>query len=77
MNEAVLIIEAKDLAAEKMASGHKNKKKKKEEEYEDMVEVSKLKELLDNWPDKEHQYYKDLENLLDSDEEEEEEEMEY
>ena len=69
MNEAVLIIEAKDLAADKISKGHKGHGKHKEEKEEDMIEVSKVKEILENWDDKEHQYYKDVAELIDYKEE--------
>jgi len=72
-NEAMLIIEAKDLAADKMSKGeHGEKKHKKEEKEEETIEVSKVKEILDQWDDKDHQYYKDVAELIDYKEEDEE-----
>ena len=69
-SETMLIIEAKDLAAEKMAKGdHGKKKHHKEEKEEEMIEVSRVKEILENWDDKDHQYYKDVAELIDYKEE--------
>lgn len=70
---AMIIIEAKDLAAKKMSEGKHDHKKKEKDDKEPMIEVSKVKELLENWDDKDHQYYKDVAELVGEDTEEEEE----
>ena len=75
MDEAMLIIEAKDMAADKMSKGegHKKHHKKHEKEEEEVIEVSKVEELLDGWDDTDHEYYKDVAKLIgrkDDDEEE-------
>ena len=72
MNEAMLIIEAKDLAADKISKGDHKKHHKKKEEEEEMIEVSKVKELLDGWDDTEHEYYKDVAKLVGHKDDEEE-----
>jgi hypothetical protein len=69
---AMIIVEAKDLAAKKMSEGKDHKKKHREEDEESMIEVSKVKELLENWDDKDHQYYKDVADLVGEDVEEDE-----
>ena len=77
--EIVIDIEkkARDNAASKV-----NSKPKKAAEAEDHDEVEELVDdllkLLDTWDDTDHEYYKDLDQLLErySDEEEEEEEEE-
>jgi hypothetical protein len=76
-NESMLIIEAKDLAADKMSKGdHKGHHKKKKDDDEEMIEVSKVKEVLEGWDDKDHQYYKDVAELVDYKEDGKEEKKE-
>lgn len=73
---SMIILEAKDMAAEKMAN-------KKNEEVEEEVEededesllLSDVSNLLDSWDDTEHQYYLDLTEVYDRHKGEEEEEV--
>ena len=85
MEEGMLIIEAKDMAAEKMADGHNHRKKPKKKEKEKGNYTSLMtgiSDLLRNWnpetPEGE-EYMKDLESLYDGEhtEDEERDEEEY
>ena len=79
MEDGMLIIEAKDMAADKMSKGHSKKDKKEKNVDGDLM--GSIKDLLDNWPDHDHEYFKDLVKVYTSNggeyEEEEEEEEEY
>jgi hypothetical protein len=76
MDEGMIIIEAKERAADKMDSGKKHTKKHKKRD----PLCDELDELLDNWDDVDHPYYKDVEEVVkkykDGDEEEKETEEE-
>ena len=74
MNEGMLIIEAKDMAADKMSK--EDKKEEKKEENVDGDLLKSLKSLLDNWDDTDHDYYKELEEVYTSHGGELEEEVE-
>ena len=85
MQDGMLIIEAKDMAADKMSDADKiddhNKSKKKDDDNNvdgDLLVL--LGDLLDGWDDKKHEYYKDLLKVYEShggEIEEEEVEEEY
>ena len=72
---AMIIVEAKDLAAKKMSEGKDHEKKDRKKEDEPMIEVSKVKELLESWDDKGHQYYKDVVELVGEDVEEDDDDL--
>ena len=78
-----LIIEAKDMAAEKMSQGPHTKKKKKSKEKGDYTSLmTGVSDLIRNWnpetPEGE-EYLKDLESLYDGEhtKDEERDEVEY
>jgi len=75
MNEGLLMLEAKDMAADKMATGDAELEVETEEEDDDVL-LAEVKSLLDAWDDEEHEYYKDLSSLVDRFSEDEEEEVE-
>tara|TARA_R110000824_G_scaffold44207_14_gene128767 strand:- start:1995 stop:2219 length:225 start_codon:yes stop_codon:yes gene_type:complete len=58
MEEGMLILEAKDMAADKMDS------KKKEDKEEDGDLLSDLADMVDSWDDEDHQYYADVVALV-------------
>ena len=62
-NGAMLILEAKDMAADKMSSGMDKKKKEETESIEGEL-LDELKKLLDGWDDMDHDYYKELKEAL-------------
>ena len=83
MEEGMLILEAKDMAADKMSKG--NKKDEEQEENVDGDLMNAVENLLNTWPDTEHEYYKDLTDVymahggeeIETEETEEEEDYGY
>ena len=74
---AMLILEAKDMAADKMSNGEKHHGKKDKDKNVDGDLLGGLKKILSEWEDKKHPYYKDLLKFYTSNGGEVEEEEEY